>query len=273
MQPVRNLLALPAAVRARLSASAQEQTWWCPQCGWIRPLSVAGGYVRRKCACELRAGQVRQLEALRQQQAAARARFTYTWLGENWGEPRVPLQEQTFASFEPERQPAAYVLVTCFVRQPTGVLLLYGSCGTGKTHLLAALANAWTAAGNQALFASMVTFFEAIGQCIQQEQDYHRLLARAIQTPLLLLDDLDKLKPSAFREEVLYHLIDGRTSLGKPLALTANCPPEGLERWVGPAGCSRLMHHLICVPMYGPDRRLKRRDRNGKSAAEPAGHP
>lgn len=190
-------------------------------------------------------------------------RATYTWLGAGWGEPSLHLQSWTFASFEPERQPEAYALISSYAREPAGVLLLYGSCGTGKTHLLAALANAWTAAGKAARFASPVSLFEAIGQAIQQEQDYHRWLSQAVQTPLLLLDDLDKLKPSAFREEVLYQLINGRTSAHRPLALTANCPLLGLSRWVGAAGCSRLMQHLLSVPMYGADHRLEGRSQDG----------
>jgi DNA replication protein DnaC len=260
---MRDLLTLPAPVRTRLSESAQQQTWWYPRCGLVPPLMLAGGYLRRKCVCEQRAQQQRLLQQLHQQQAAARARCTYTWLGANWGTASLGLQACTFATFEPERQPEAYALVTSFAREPAGVLLLYGSCRTGKTHLLAALANAWTQAGNAARFASLVSLFEAIGQAIQQEQDYHRLLAQAIQTPLLLLDDLDKLKPSTFREEVLYQLINGRTSVGRPLALTANCPPQGLSRWVGAAGCSRLMQRLLSVPMYGPDCRLEGRSQDG----------
>ncbi len=263
MQPMRNLMSLPAPVRARLSDSAQDQTWWCPACGLVPPLLVLGGYLRRKCACEQHAEQQGHLLWLRQQQAAARRRSTYTWLGADRGEPSLPLQAATFATFEPERQPEAYALVRSYAQEPAGVLLLYGTCGTGKTHLLAALANAWTAAGKAARFASLVSLFEAIGQAIQQEQNYHHLLAQAIQTPLLLLDDLDKLKPSAFREEALYQVINGRTSAQRPLALTANCPPLGLVRWVGAAGCSRLMQRLLSVPMYGPDRRLEGRSQDG----------
>jgi len=137
------------------------------------------------------------------------------------------------------------------------VLALYGSYGTGKTHLLVAVANHLGTTGTPCLFASAVTFFDAIQDCIQQNQDYHQLLRRGIQTPLLLLDDIDKLKASEFREEVLYKLVNGRTTAGRSLAISSNCTPGELERWVGKAGRSRLMTGLIPVQMNGADYRLE----------------
>ena len=106
-----------------------------------------------------------------------------------------------------------------------GVLALYGDFGTGKTHLLAAVTNAHIASGKACLFASVVSLFDAIGERLEQRQDYHDLLRRAIQTPLLVLDDIDKLKPSEFREETLYKLLNGRCTAGLPLAISSNSTP------------------------------------------------
>ena len=66
----------------------------------------------------------------------------------------------------------------------------------------------------------------------------------------------DELKPSEFREETQYKLINGRINAGLPLALSSNCTPVELERWVGNAEQSRLMTGLIPVQMNGPDFRL-----------------
>jgi DNA replication protein DnaC len=144
-----------------------------------------------------------------------------------------------------------------FAARPWGVLALYGDFGTGKTHLLAAIANTITAAGQICRFASVVSLFDALQERIQQGQGYHELLRRAIQAPLLLLDDVDKLKPSEFREETLYKILNGRNTAGLPLALSSNSAPDALTRWIGAAGCSRLMQGLIPVPMNGPDFRLE----------------
>ena len=142
-------------------------------------------------------------------------------------------------------------------QRPVGTLALYGSYGTGKTHLLAAIANAVASSGRTCRFASVVSLFDALQERIQVGQDYHELLRKAIEAPLLVLDDLDKLKPSEFREETLYKILNGRSVAGLPLAFSSNRAPDELVRWIGEAARSRLMAGLIPVPMNGPDYRLR----------------
>ncbi|MBO0795472.1 MAG: ATP-binding protein, partial [Ktedonobacteraceae bacterium] len=108
-------------------------------------------------------------------------------------------------------------------------------------------------------FASAVTLFDAIQERIRNDQDYHLLLKQAVQTPLLLLDDIDKPKVSAFRQEIYYQLIDGRTRRGLPLAISSNCPPAELDDYIGGAARSRLMMGIIPIQMSGIDYRLERR--------------
>ncbi len=146
---------------------------------------------------------------------------TYTWLGREWADEE--LQHQTFATFDWTRQPKAFDLARQFALNPSGVLALYGSYGLGKTHLLAAIANARNDAGDCCLFASAVTLFDAIQQRIRRDEDYSGLLRRAITTPLLLLDDVDKPKPSEFRQEMYYQIIDGRSKAGRLLVISFNC--------------------------------------------------
>ncbi len=90
----------------------------------------------------------------------------------------------------------------------------------------------------------------------KQGQEYHDLLKRAIHAPLLLIDDLDKPKPSEFRESIYYLLIDKRTLANSPLALSSNVASLALERWIGGAARSRLLSNLCPVEMQGPDYRL-----------------
>jgi DNA replication protein DnaC len=250
------LPAPPAGMVQWMSQNPAEKTWTCPRCGMVPPIAFANGwYARRMCACERAAFETQQVQALWEEQMMARKAFTYTWLGRAWSEPE--LSSKTFANFKRELQPTAFDLTRAFAQQPAGVLALYGSYGTGKTHLLAAVANEHVEAGLTCLFASVVSLFDAIGERIEQRQEYHDLLRRAIQSPLLVLDDIDKLKPSEFREETLYKLLNGRCNAGLPLALSSNSMPDELERWVGKAGRSRLMQGLIPVPMNGPDYRLE----------------
>jgi len=126
-----------------------------------------------------------------------------------------------------------------------------------NTHLLAAIANAVADARRTCRFASVVSLFDALQERIQAGQDYHELVRKAIQAPLLILDDLDKLKPSEFREETLYKILNGRHVAGLPLAFSANRAPDELVRWIGEASRSRLMAGLIPVHMNGSDYRLE----------------
>jgi DNA replication protein DnaC len=251
------LPATPSGFVSWMSQNPAEKTWTCPKCGTIPPIAFANGwYSRRMCACERAELEAREISALREEQRLARQAYTYIWLGKAWAEPA--LAANTFATFRREQQPTAYDLARAFAAHPNGVLALYGGFGTGKTHLLAAVTNAHVASGLTCLFASVVSLFDAIGERLEHRQDYHDLLRRAIQTPLLALDDIDKLKPSEFREETLYKLLNGRCTAGLPLAISSNSTPAELERWVGKAGRSRLMQGLIPVPMNGTDYRMER---------------
>ena len=256
MKRLRDLLPAPASMVPRLSRVAAEKTWTCVECGVVPPIAFADGwFARRLCKCERAAFDAKQLRQVWEEQRYARTILTYTWLGHAWSEPG--LAAKTFASFRSERQPNAYALAQAFAARPEGNLALYGAFGTGKTHLLAAIANAVTSAGFTCRFASVVSLFDALQERLQLGQDYHELVRRAIGAPLLVLDDLDKLKPSEFREETLYKLLNGRNTAGLPLALSANSSPDELARWIGEASRSRLMDRLIPVPMNGPDYRLE----------------
>lgn len=239
------------------SLDPATKTWTCSQCGVIpaKELKRAPGYyIRQSCPCE---------ERLRQQQASDRERTerqrqnleqTYAWIGREWADSA--LAKKTFATFTRTCQPKAFETAYTFAQQPRGVLVLFGNYGVGKTHLLAAIANACSKRERPGLYVSAVTLFEVLQERIQQNRDYHDLLKRAIHAPLLLIDDLDKPKASEFRESIYYHLIDKRTLAGRPLAISSNVPPLELEHWIGGAARSRLLMNLLPVEMQGSDYRL-----------------
>jgi|SRR5579883_857737 DNA replication protein DnaC len=244
-----------AFLQRHASASPAEKTWICPTCGTILPREIKPGlYLRRPCPCEERARERREIEALRAQLQTAQAAQTFAWIGEAWADRS--LEQQTFASFERERQPKAFDQALAFAHAPQGTLALTGSYGTGKTHLLAALANAHRQAGKPCLYVSAVTLFEVIQERIHNDQDYQSLLKRAVQTPLLLIDDIDKPKASEFRESLYYHIINKRVLARLPIAISCNCRLPELDHWIGGAARSRLMQGLVPVVMNGPDYRM-----------------
>ncbi|HVU70430.1 MAG TPA: DnaA/Hda family protein [Ktedonobacteraceae bacterium] len=244
-----------AFLRRRASTDPAVKTWVCPSCGTITPYEVKPGlYLRRPCPCEVRQREAKEAEEIRRHLQAARCAHTFTWIGQEWVEPG--LERLTFASFDRTRQRHAFEQARAFARAPQGTLALTGSYGTGKTHLLVAIANARREANQPCLYTSAVALFEAIQDRIRQDREYQPLLQRAARTPLLLLDDLDKPKPSEFRESVYYFLLNQRSRAGLPLAITCNCEPQMLDRWIGGAARSRIMHGLIPLFMNGPDHRM-----------------
>lgn len=244
-----------AFLQRHASTSPAEKTWACPICGTIAPREIKPGlYLRRPCPCEVRARERREVEAIRTQLQATQAVQTFIWIGSEWAD--VSLEEQTFASFERGRQPNAFDQAQAFSQSPCGTLALTGSYGTGKTHLLAAIANAHRQSGRSSLYVSAVTLFEVIQERIHHDRDYQPLLKRAVQTPLLLIDDIDKPKASEFRESLYYHIINKRVLARLPIAISCNCRLPELDHWIGGAARSRLMQGLAPVVMNGADYRM-----------------
>jgi DNA replication protein DnaC len=253
--PEHMLSSFAAFLHQRASSDPADKTWVCPTCGTILPREIKPGlYLRRTCACEVRLREAREVEMLRRQVQADQRAQTFGWIGQEWAEQR--LEQLTFATFDRQRQAQAFDQAQAFAQAPKGTLALTGSYGSGKTHLLVAIANARREANLPCLYVSAVALFETIQDRIHREQDHQPLLQRAARTPLLLIDDLDKPKPSEFRESVYYSLFNQRNLAGLPLAITCNCHPRELERWIGGAALSRLMQGLIPLGMNGPDYRM-----------------
>lgn len=229
--------------------------WTCPTCGPQEPLRLPSGrFLRRSCACERAARQaVRELEqrALWLKQQRLR---TYSWLGERWSD--LPLAEKTFANFDASREVEAFLAAQGFASLLKGTLILYGSFGTGKTHLLAAICNALLERGKSCRFLTAPKLFAALAHQISLDEDFSSLLWQAIQTPLLVIDDVDKARHSEFREEIYFELIEERTKAGRPIALSTNRLSE-LSHFVGGACLSRLSMGQVAIQMVGADYRLE----------------
>jgi DNA replication protein DnaC len=205
------------------------------------------------CPCQEKEKERKEKEERRQEWVGMQASRIYSWLGSRWSDPS--LAKKTFENFDAARQPEAYRLTQSYAANPDGTLVLYGTFGTGKTHLLAAVCNeAIMKHGKTSLFATSPELFGAIQQKIAHNEDYYELVERAIKTPLLVIDDIDKSKWSEFREEIYFAIIDKRTKRELPTAISTNRLDQ-LASFVGGAVCSRLQIGQIAIPMDGEDYR------------------
>lgn len=137
-------------------------------------------------------------------------------------------------------------------------LLLHGPVGVGKTRMAAAAAMRmlerrslrWTSA--PVLFARLGHGFGSQGR--------EEALDVLIGAHPLVLDDLDKTRPTEFAAEHVFAAIDSRITEGIPLLVTTNLGSDQLEAKFpepfGEAITSRLAGHTRPFHIDGVDRRL-----------------
>ncbi len=235
-----------------------EVTWQCATCGPITPhaYDVRGTihYSRVSiCPCQIEERKRKEQEQQHQQWLESQAKQTYNWLGSQWD--NIPLRKRTFENFKAERQLEAYGLTKLFAAKPGGTLVLYGSFGVGKTHLLSAVCNeALTKHKITSHFALAPDLFAAIQHRMQHHEEYSSLVDRAARVRLLVIDDIDKAKWTEFREEIYLSIIDKRVNRELPTAISTNRLSE-LASFVGGAVCSRLQIGQIAIEMNGSDYR------------------
>jgi len=234
-------------------AGAKGDYWGIPVtyqgCGIIPPIEPRPGrYVRRSCACERAAKDASQVTTWSGKQIAE----TFGWLGLQWSD--AMLAQKTFGNFISNRQPEAFRMTQEFVEILVGVLILHGPFGTGKTHLLAALINELRMQGKGSLFVTAPKLFNVIQERIGLHESYAPLITKAISTPLLVIDDIDKASWTDFRESIYFTIVDERVKRGLPFAISTNRLAE-LPNFVGGAVASRFSIGQIAIEMLGDDYR------------------
>lgn len=133
----------------------------------------------------------------------------------------------------------ALAIAVAVVRAPHKGAWFVGPAGLGKTHLAAGIVNALVAKGHPAAFLSTVTFvdrlrdsFDRNGSVREGKQDLIRAVA---EVPVLVIDDLDKPKPTAWFCERMYRLVNERYERKLPAIVTTNVDASELKRaWGDP---------------------------------------
>lgn len=265
----------------RTNLDREAVTYVCESCGVVEPIAIdiGGtariGYLRRECDCQRRERDrlevINALAAARTEFAQKSASRTYTWLSID--QPELALM--TFENFNPDGQPERYRAATlsaydyargyasmCLANvsgQPN--ILFQGKYGTGKTHLACAVLNQLREHGIRCLFTTAQDLFDSLYAAPFDEKPI--ILRQASDTPLLVLDDLDKLHVAqstdgAFQKRTLFDILDRRYKGHRPTIITTNEQTD-LSPWLDGATISRLLHNLQSIPMNGADYRLLKR--------------
>jgi DNA replication protein DnaC len=253
--------ALPAQLMqgiARRGFETPEEAYFeCERCGPIVPYHVklSGRWLKGTCECMIRARQEREQAEMRLAWMREQPKRSFEWLGRQWSD--MPLVEKTFDNFDIELQHSAYESVMFFLGDMHGSLILHSEgYGTGKTHLLAGIVNHLRMIGIESRFTTAPKLFRAIQERMDHKESYTQLILIACCTPLLVLDDVDKAKPSEWKHELFFEIVDERVKRGLPIALSTNRVSD-LAFYVGGAACSRLSISQIDVDMSGSDYRMR----------------
>lgn len=216
-------------------------------------------YCLCKCAAEQRDKEERELKQRQHEIRIQEKRKA--------GFPDKDLQNCTFANDDRSNEKISNVAQRYAENFPTMLkdgkgLLLFGTVGTGKTFIAAAIANALIDRGYDCLVTNFARLVNTISGMYNGKQEYIDSLNAF---DLLIIDDLAAERDTDYMNEIVYNIIDSRYRAGLPMIITTNLTSDELKN---PADVkkqriySRLLE--ICIPLEvaGDDRRRKQLKRD-----------
>lgn len=147
-------------------------------------------------------------------------------------------------------------------------LFISGPTGTGKTHLVAAIANQLMAEGTPVICMTMIDLLERIKRTYRQEGvDEGEVLSVYKTVPLLIIDDMGKEPPTEWAISTIYNIINGRYEDCMPIIITTNYTDKDLISRMTPrntgdsvtaeATIDRLMEMCMGIVLKGSSWRQK----------------
>ena len=144
-------------------------------------------------------------------------------------------------------------------------LVIAGPSGTGKTHLIQALAHKCVTQGGKAKWMTMTNISEMVTS-YQIDNTLSKQVKRLVNTDLLIIDDIGLLPVTDAGAQGLYRIIEAayeKTSI----ALSSNIHPAKFDQLMpktnATAAVDRLLHHAHMITTSGDSIRMSQA-RNGK---------
>ncbi len=135
-------------------------------------------------------------------------------------------QDMTFDTFNPMVPGSleAYRAARQYAEDLDGWLALSGPCGSGKTHLAAAIANQQFQDGTLVLFTVVPHLLDHLRSTFapQSSATYDELFDKVLNAGLLILDDLGAEYATSWAQEKLFQIINSRYIYQMPTVITTN---------------------------------------------------
>jgi chromosomal replication initiator protein len=134
------------------------------------------------------------------------------------------------------------------------LLYVYGPTGSGKTHLLTAVANSiCSAAGLAAIPTISFRNIDELYRGNYPAEEPSKLAERFRNAPALLVDDIHLIPGNVNIRVELWQLFNDFHTAGKKIAITGLCPPKELPR-IDDHLISRLLWGLVAkLDIFGDD--------------------
>ncbi|MGB6164600.1 MAG: IS21-like element helper ATPase IstB [Pseudonocardiaceae bacterium] len=137
-------------------------------------------------------------------------------------------------------------------------LAVTGPSGTGKTHLVEALAHAVIDTGRRVAWFTLESLTAAVGRA-GADGSTARAITKITRADLLVVDDIGMLPAGQAAAEALYRVIDAAYER-RSVAVTSNLHPSGFDtimpKPLATATVDRLLHHAHIVLTEGTSHRL-----------------
>lgn len=155
---------------------------------------------------------------------------------------------------KPGQRAAVKAAIDWATSEDPGGLMLLGETGVGKTRIAAAAC--WTRLEHHpCTYASVARAMARLGGSFTDEgrAEAVRVFSGA---GAVVLDDLDKTRPSEYGMEQLFAAVDAREQAGAPLLVTTNLTPSEIGERYGDPLMSRLVGYCRTVRVEGDDWRV-----------------
>ena len=137
-------------------------------------------------------------------------------------------------------------------------LAVTGPSGTGKTHLIEALAHAAIDTGRRVAWFTLESLTATLGRAAA-DGSTTRAITKITRADLIVVDDIGMLPAGQAAAEALYRLIDAAYER-RSVAVTSNLHPSGFDtimpKTLATATVDRLLHHAHIVITEGTSLRL-----------------